>query len=158
MRSPPFRADVQVLVVVLARLQHPRVERPDLRAGLDTLYAGGFPTAAAYFADLAGRDTADPAPVIFEASAYIWWAEALQNDDYETVRIDSLLELAIRRAGVDSPGPARDFWLVTAFGYRAGQRDLHGHSWGAARDGLARAGAYVRVLAPGSVSADCYVV
>src|SRR5207245_10688293 len=102
---PPCRADGQVPVAVLVLLQHPRVDRPDLRAGLDTLYAGGFPTAAAYFADLAGRDTADPAPVIFEASAYIWWAEALENDDYETARIDSLLELAIRRAGVDSPGP-----------------------------------------------------
>src|SRR2546428_13956645 len=110
MRPPPFRADVQVLVAVLALLQHPRVERPDLRAGLDTLYAGGFPTAAAYFADLAGRDTAHPAPAIFEASAYIWWAEALQNDDHETARIGSLLELAIRPARPDSPRPARGFW------------------------------------------------
>src|SRR5213594_2575426 len=157
MRSPPFRADVQVLVAVLALLQHPRVERPDLRAGLDTLYAGGFPIAAAYFADLAGRDTADPAPVIFEASAYIWWAEALENDDYETARIDSLLELAIRRAGADSPGPARDFWLATALGYRARQRDLHGHSWGAAKDGKAMRDAYARVLAVDSSCADCFL-
>src|SRR5437899_8134758 len=121
MRSPPFRADVQVLVAVLVLLQHPRVERPDLRAGLDTLYAGGFPTAAAYFADLAGRDTADPAPVIFEASAYIWWAEALENDDYETVRIDSILEHKIRRAGLDSPSPAIDLSIAKYLGYRARQ-------------------------------------
>src|SRR5437867_11895493 len=142
MRSPPFRADVQVLVAVLARLQHPRVERPDLRAGLDTLYAGGFPTAAAYFADLAGRDTADPAPVIFEARAYIWWAEALENDDYDTARIDSLLELAIRRAGLDSPGPARDFCHAPAPGYRAHQRDLPTHPGGAAKAAKATHAAY----------------
>src|SRR3989454_704413 len=144
MRSPPFRADVQVLVAVLVLLQHPRVERPDLRAGLDTLYAGGFPTAAAYFADLAGRDTADPAPLIFEASAYIWWAAALENDDYEAARIDSLLDRAIARAAAAPRGSARDFWLATALGYRARQRELHGHSWGAAKDAKAMRAASTR--------------
>jgi len=147
----------RLLVAALVLLQHPRVERPDLRAGLDTLYAGGFPTAAAYFAELAGRDTADPAPVIFEASAYIWWAEALGNDDYEAARIDSLLERALRRAGADPPGPAHDFWLATALGYRARQRDLHGHSWGAAKDGKAMQDAYARVLRADSSCVDCYL-
>src|SRR5439155_1369865 len=80
--------------------------RPDVRVGLDTLYGGGFPAAAAYFAKLAGRDSTDPAPVTFEASAYIWWAAALENDAYEAVRIDSLLDLAIARAHATSPGPA----------------------------------------------------
>ncbi len=144
-------------VAALLLLQNPRAERPDLRAGLDTLYAGGFPVAAAYFAELATRDTADPAPPIFEASAYIWWAEALENDDYQSAQIDSLLDLAIARATVDPPGPARDFWLATALGYRARQRDLHGHSWGAAKDGKAMRDAYRRVLAADSTCVDCYL-
>ncbi len=148
---------MRLFVATLLLLQNPRAERPDLRAGLDTLYAGGFPVAAAYFAELAARDTADPAPPIFEASAYIWWAEALDNDDYESARIDSLLDLAIVRATVDPPGPARDFWLATALGYRARQRDLRGHSWGAAKDGKAMRDAYRRVLAADSTCVDCYL-
>ncbi len=148
---------MRVLVAALWLLQHPRAGRPDLRAGLDTLYGGGFPAAAAYFAELAARDTADPAPVTFEASAYIWWAAALENDAYEAARIDSLLDLAVARARAASPGPARDFWLATTLGYRARQRDLHGHSWGAAKDGKAMRDAYVRVLAADSSCADCYL-
>src|SRR5207247_1311264 len=129
----------------------------DELAGLDTLYGGRFPAAAAYFAELAGRDSTDPAPVTFEASAYIWWAAALENDAYEAARIDSLLDLAIARARATSPGPARDFWLATALGYRARQRDLHGHSWGAAKDGKAMRDAYARVLAVDSSCTDCYL-
>src|SRR5439155_147501 len=146
---------VRVLLLALSLLQHPRAERPDVRAGLDTLYGGGFPAAAAYFAELAGRDPTDPAPVTFEASAYIWWAAALENDSYEATRIDSLLDLAIARAR--APGPAHDFWLATALGYRARQRDLHGHSWGAAKDGKAMRDAYARVLAVDSSCTDCYL-
>ncbi|PYO74579.1 MAG: hypothetical protein E6K55_11845, partial [Gemmatimonadetes bacterium] len=84
---------MRALAAALLLLQHPRTQRADLRAGLDTLYAGGFPTAAAYFAELGARDTTDPAPLTFEASAYIWWAAALENDEYERARIDSLLDL-----------------------------------------------------------------
>ena len=148
---------MRLLVAALLLLQHPRAERPDVRAGLDTLYGGGFPIAAGYFAQLAERDTTDAAPVIFEASAYIWWAAALENDDYDTARIDSLLDHAIRRATAEPPGPARDFWLATALGYRARQRDLHGHSWGAAKDGKAMRDAYKRVLAADSTCVDCYL-
>ena len=148
---------MRALAAALLLLQHPRIERGDLRAGLDTLYAGGFPAAAAYFADLSARDTTAPAPVTFEASAYIWWAAALENDEYERARIDSLLDLAIARARAAAPGPARDFWLATALGYRARQHDLHGHSWGAAKDGQAMHDAYARVLAVDSSCADCYL-
>jgi hypothetical protein len=148
---------VRFLVAALYLLQHPRAERADVRAGLDTLYGGGFPTAAAYFAELAARDSTDPAPVTFEASAYIWWAAALDNDRYEAARIDSLLDLAIARARAASPGLARDFWLATALGYRARQRDLHGHSWAAAQDGKAMRDAYAGVLAVDSTCADCYL-
>ncbi|HXL34621.1 MAG TPA: hypothetical protein VN953_06850 [Gemmatimonadales bacterium] len=150
---------MRLLVAALYLLQHPspRAERPDVRVGLDTLYGGGFPAAAAYFARLAGRDSTDPAPVTFEASAYIWWAAALENDAYEAVRIDSLLDLAIARTGATSPGPAHDFWLATALGYRARQRDLHGHSWAAAKDGKAMHDAYARVLAADSSCTDCYL-
>jgi len=148
---------VQVLLAALCLLQHPRAERPDVRAGLDTLYGGGFPAAAAYFAELAGRDPTDPAPLTFEASAYIWWAAALENDAYEAARIDSLLDLAIARARATAPGPAHDFWFATALGYRARQRDLHGHSWSAAKDGKAMRDAYARVLAVDSSCTDCYL-
>jgi len=115
--------------------------RPDLRAGLDTLYAGEFATAAARFAALGARDTSDPAPVIFEAGAFIWW--------------DSLLALAIARARAG--GPALDFWLGTALGYRARERELHGHAWSAAKDGKAMRDAYRRVLAGDSTCVDCYL-
>jgi len=148
---------VRLVVAALVLLQNPRAERPDVRAGLDTLYSGGFPPAAAYFTQLAARDSADAAPVIFEASALIWWAAALENDDYEALTIDSLLDLGIRRAAADPAGPARDFWLATALGYRARQRDLHGHSWGAAKDGKAMRDAYRRVLAVDSTCVDCYL-
>ncbi len=148
---------MRLLAAALFLLQHPRAERPDIRAGLDTLYGGGFPAAAAYFATLAAHDSTDPAPVIFEASSYIWWASALENDDYEAERIDSLLQAAIGRANGVPPGPARDFWLGTALGYRARQRDLHGHSWGAAKDGKAMRDAYRRALQADSSCTDCYL-
>ena len=148
---------MRLLIAALYLLQHSSVERHDVRAGLDTLYGGGFPAAAAYFAELAGRDSTDPAPVTFEASAYIWWAAALENDAYEAGRIDSLLDLAITRARATSSGPTRDFWLATALGYRARQRDLHGHSWSAAKDGKAMRDAYARVLAVDSSCGDCYL-
>jgi hypothetical protein len=152
---------VRLLAAALLLLQSPaapgRDGRTALACGLDTLYGGGFPAAAAYFADLAARDTAAPAPVIFEAGAYIWWAAALANDDYETERIDSLLDVGIARARRQAQGPARDFWLATALGYRARQRDLHGHSWGAAQDGKAMRDAYGRVLAADSSCTDCYL-
>ena len=148
---------MRLLLVALSLLQHSRAERPDVRAGLDTLYGGGFPAAAAYFADLSARDSTDPAPVTFQASVYIWWAAALENDAYEAARIDSLLDLAIARARASSPGPAQDFWLATALGYRARQRELHGHSWGAAEDGKAMRDAYARVLAVDSSCIDCYL-
>jgi len=148
---------MRALAAALLLLQQPRVDRADLRAGLDTLYAGGFPAAALYFTALGARDTTDPAPVTFEASAYIWWAAALENDEYERTRIDSLLDLAIARARATMPGSGHDFWLATALGYRARQRDLHGHSWSAAKDGKAMHDAYARVLAADSTCADCYL-
>jgi hypothetical protein len=148
---------VRVLIAALCLLQQPRAGRPDLRAGLDTLYGGGFPAAAAYFAELAARDTADPAPVTFEASAYIWWAAALENDAYEAARIDSLLDVAVTRGRAAARDPDGDFWLATALGYRARQRDLHGHSWSAAKDGKAMRDAYARVLAADSTCTDCYL-
>ncbi len=140
-------------------------ERADLRAGLDTLYAGAFATAANHFADLAVRDTTDPAPVIFHAAAYIWWAAAQDSAAFEAGRIDSLLGVAIRLArgatgegaGGEGEPPPRDFWLATALGYRARERVLHGHSWGAAKDAKAMRDAYRRVLARDSACVDCYL-
>jgi hypothetical protein len=134
-----------------------RVERPDLRAGLDTMYAGDFTVAIQYFAELSARDTADPAPVIFHAGAYIWWAAARDSDGFEADRIDSLLDAAIAQARAQVPSATRDFWLAAALGYRARERELHGHAWGAAKDAKAMRDAYRRVLAADSSCTDCWL-
>jgi hypothetical protein len=132
-------------------------DRAELRAGLDTLYAGAFPAAAAYFERLAARDTSDPAPVVFQAGAYIWWASARDSADFERERIDSLLALAIARARAAPSGPSADFWRATALGYRAREHDLHGQSWGAAKDAKAMRDIYRRLLAADSSCVDCYL-
>jgi len=129
--------------------------RVALRLGLDTLYAGAFAEAAATFTMLAQADSTDPAPVIFSAGAYIWWAAAKDSDDFEARRIDSLLNVAVRRARAAGQGTAALFWLGTALGYRARQEDLHGHSFSAAKDARAMRDAYRQVLAADSLCADC---
>jgi hypothetical protein len=151
-----------MLLAAAAAVQAPAFEprptwrgTPAVRAGLDTLYAGAFDAAARHFAALAAGDTTDPAPVLFQASAYLWWGTALDSADFEGGRVDSLLAHAIalaRRAG-----PAADFWLATAHGYRARQRDLRGETWGAARDGKAMRDAYRRVLSADPACVDCYL-
>lgn len=133
------------------------IERAELRAGLDTLYGGDFAAAARYFEQLSTQDTADPAPLVFHAGAYIWWAAAKDSDDFASSMIDSLLSTAIAKAKLQPPGAARDFWLATALGYRARERDLHGHAWGASRDAKAMRDAYRRVLAVDSSCVDCYL-
>jgi hypothetical protein len=125
--------------------------RAALRVGLDTLYGGDFERAAAYFAALAARDTTDPAPVVFQAGAYIWWAAARDSAAFELRRIDSLLSVALRRA------PPGDFWHATALGYRARQREENGHSFSAAKDAKAMRDIYRRLLAADSSCADCYL-
>ena len=142
-----------LLAVALTLVQSP--SSPALRAGLDTLYGGAFPAAAAHFERLAARDTIDPAPLIFQAGAYIWWASALDSANFERQRIDSLLALSIDRA--KAAGPGADFWRATALGYRARERDLHGQSWGAAKDGKAMRDIYRRLLAADSACVDCYL-
>lgn len=134
-----------------------RVDRPELRAGLDTLYAGSFEVAAEYFAGLAARDTTDPAPLIFDAGAYIWWAAARDSDAFRAGRIDSLLNVAIAKAKAAPAGVDRDFWLGTAIGYRARERELHGHAWSAAKDAKSMRDAYSRVLAADSSCIDCWL-
>ncbi|HKV70826.1 MAG TPA: hypothetical protein VJN62_06225 [Gemmatimonadales bacterium] len=146
---------MSVLPLLLAVLQyaHPHPQRPDIRAGLDTIYAGDFAAAVRYFEALAAKDTADPAPLIFQASAYIWWASAKDSDDFATERIDSLLDDAITRARTDSA----EFWLATALGYRAREKDLHHHGLSAGKDAKAMRDAYTRVLAADSACEDCYL-
>lgn len=144
---------MRLLAAAVFLLQSP--DGAELRSGLDTLYAGDFAVAAAYFAGLAARDSSHPAPLIFQASAYIWWAEALDSAEFERRRIDSLLVEAIRRARAG--GSDAEFWLGTAFGYRARERELHGHAWGAAKDAKAMRDAYRRVLARDSSCLDCYL-
>jgi hypothetical protein len=126
----------------------------ELRAGLDTLYGGDFARAAAHFAALAARDTTDPAPLVFEAGAYIWWAAARDSASFELGRIDSLLGTAMNRARA---ARGAEFWLATAFGYRARQREENGHSFGAAKDAKAMRDIYRRILATDSTCIDCYL-
>jgi len=156
--------NVHLLLAVTLALQSPASPAPPaasargtaaVRAGLDTLYGGAFAAAARHFARLALADTADPAPVVFEAAAYIWWAEARDSGGFERRRVDSLLAHAIARA--HRLGPAADFWLATAHGYRARERDLHGETWAAARDGKAMRDAYRRVLRADPACVDCYL-
>lgn len=149
---------MHVLLTILLVLQSaaPAVPAPDnvraaIRTGLDTLYGGEFERAAAYFAALAARDTSDPAPVVFQAGAYIWWASARDSATFELRRIDSLLTVALARA------PAPDFWRATALGYRARQREENGHSLSAAKDAKAMRDIYRRLLAADSSCADCYL-
>jgi len=145
--------------VLLLTVQHPATVSPPvdsraaLRAGLDTLYAGDFAQAAAQFAAIAARDTADPAPLVFEASAYVWWAAALDSAAFAAAPIDSLLDGAITRAR--RAGSPAEFWRATAHGYRARERHLHGHTWGAAQDGKAMRDAYRHVLRADSSCVDC---
>jgi hypothetical protein len=143
-------------LAVLLVLQSPQ---PDalhaLRTGLDTLYGGDFAVAADYFAELAGRDSADPAPVVFQAGAYIWWASAKDSADFALQRIDSLLGVALARAR--AAGKPGEFWLATALGYRARQRAEHGHGYSAARDAKVMRDIYRRLLAVDSTCEDCYL-
>ena len=153
---------MQALAAILLALQSaPRLAgSPDavhaLRGGLDTLYGGDFEGAAAYFAALAARAPADPAPVVFQAGAYIWWASARDSADFALQRIDSLLGVALARARA-TPGTSGEFWLATALGYRARQREEHGHAYSAARDAKAMRDIYRRLLAADSSCADCYL-
>jgi hypothetical protein len=144
---------VRLLAAAVLLVQSP--DRAELRAGLDTLYGGDFPVAAAHFERLAARDTTDPAALIFQAGAYIWWASAKDSANFERARIDSLLARAIVRAR--ALGDGGDFWRATALGYRARERDLHGQSWGAAKDGKAMRDIYRRLLAADSSCIDCYL-
>lgn len=139
-----------LLVLQSAPVTLPEPARAALHAGLDTLYGGEFARAAAYFAAMAERDTTDPAPVVFQAGAYIWWAAALDSATFEQRRIDSLLTLALARA------PA-GFWRATALGYRARQREENGRSFSAAKDAKAMRDIYRRLLAADSSCADCYL-
>jgi len=144
---------VRLLAAAVLLFQTP--DRVELRAGLDTLYAGQFAQAAARFERLAARDTTAPAPLIFQAGAYIWWASALDSANFERERIDSLLALSITRA--KASGEGADFWRATALGYRARERDLHGQAWGAAKDAKAMRDIYRRLLAADSACVDCYL-
>ena len=143
-------------VLLLQSASLPAPAPAALRIGLDTLYGGDFERAAAYFAALAERSPADPAPVVFQAGAYIWWAAARDSADFALQQIDSLLGVALARARA-VPGRAADFWFATALGYRARQREEHGHAVGAARDAKAMRDTYRRLLAADSSCADCYL-
>jgi hypothetical protein len=147
---------IGMLAAIVVMLQQTTPSRDDLRAGLDTLYGGDFAGAAAYFEALARRDTTDPAPLVFQAGAYIWWASALDSSNYELARIDSLLGLALVRAR-NKPAGTDDFWFATALGYRARQREEHGHGFSAAKDAKAMRDAYSRVLAADSSCIDCWL-
>ena len=142
-----------LLAAFLLGSQRPTLPVPEWRGALETLYAGAFENAARRFAELAERDSGEAAPVLFQAGAYMWWAKALELDHFERRRIDSLLDLAIRRARA-----ADDmFWLATAYGYRARQREMHGGAIAAAKDGKRMRDGYRLLLAVDSSRIDCYL-
>ncbi len=153
---------IGVVAGIALMLQSVQPSAPDaqsrdaLRAGLDTLYGGDFARAAAYFEALAHRDTTDPAPLVFQAGAYIWWGAALDSVAYELPRVDSLLTLAMARARARADGTG-EFWLATALGYRARQREENGHGFSAAKDAKAMRDIYGRLLAADSACYDCYL-
>jgi hypothetical protein len=150
-------AVVVAIAVVLQNPSPPSASARDaLRAGLDTLYGGHFSRAATYFETLARRDSTDPAPLVFQAGAYIWWASARDSAAFELPRIDSLLTLAMTRAH-SHPGATTDFWLATALGYRARQREESGHGFSAAKDAKMMRDIYGRLLAADSTCFDCYL-
>jgi len=60
-------------------------------------------------------------------------------------------------AGARVTDGSTDFWLATALGYRARQREEHGHGFSAARDAKAMRDIYRRLLAADSSCADCYL-
>lgn len=127
-----------------------------LRVGLDTLYGGDFQRAADYFGTLAAREPTNPAPVVFQAGAYIWWASAKDSADFALQKIDSLLGAAMTRARA-LPAGSGDFWLATALGYRARQREEHGHGYAAAKDAKVMRDIYQRLLGADSTCIDCYL-
>jgi hypothetical protein len=149
------------LVVPVHPLRTPRLAGPPdrlrpLRAGLDTLYSGNFAGAADYFAALAARDPTDPAPLVFQAGAYVWWGEAKDSAAFALQRIDSLLGAAMTRART-TRSTANDFWMATALGYRARQREAGGHGYAAVKDAKVMRDLYRQVLAVDSACTDCYL-
>jgi len=86
-----------------------------------------------------------------------WWASALDSADFALQRIDSLLGVAAGTAACGARN-AGDFWLATALGYRARQREEHGHAYGAAkgREGDAPT-SIVACRGADSSCADCYL-
>src|SRR2546430_5757606 len=87
--SPAHPADVRLLAAAVMMLQG----SPDLRAGLDTLYGGDFPRAAADFERPGAAHPAGPAPSGFQSRAHILWAAARESAGFETPRLESLLRL-----------------------------------------------------------------
>src|SRR5258706_255885 len=110
------------------------------------LAGGGSRLAAELGVPLLGQ-------IPLQAGGYIGWASAIDSTDFALQRIDSLLGAAMGRAR--AAGAPADFWLATALGYRARQREEHGHGYSAARDAKAMRDIYRRLLAADSSCADC---
>jgi len=116
----------------------------DVLGGQELIYRGRFGAAQAFFAELGQLYPRDAAGPTMEASALIWWAEALGDDAFQTDSVDLLLSDAIVRAqlaadsaGDDAARSAALFWLGSAYAYRARQAELHGSMWRAGRDARA---------------------
>jgi hypothetical protein len=104
----------------------------------------------------------DPVGPALAASALIWEAAAIPDDEFMADSVDTLLADAAARAkrGIDeattdSARAVQLFWLGTALGYRARQADLHGHPWRASQEAKAMRDALERALALDSTCADC---
>jgi len=152
-------AAITVAVPVALRAQTSAAE---ILSGQELIYRGRFGAAQLYFADLGQQYPRDPAGPTMQASALIWWAEALGDDDFQTDTVDLLLSDAIARAqlAADSASDvfarsAALFWLGSAYAYRARQSELHGSMWRAGRDARAMRDALAGAWGLDSSRVDC---
>lgn len=117
------------------------ISAAELLSGQELFYRGRYGAAHLYFLDLAARYPDDAAPPVLAASAFVWWAEARDEETWMADSVDVLLDSAVVRARgrVDRAvtGAQRSaslYWLGTALGLRARQAELRGATWRAARE------------------------
>ena len=134
----------------------------EILSGQELIYRGRFGAAQLYFADLSLAFPRDAAGPFMQASALIWWAEALGDDAFQVDSVDLLLSDAIARAqlaadsaGDDAARAAALFWLGSAYGYRARQAEVRGSMWRAGRDARAMRDALNGAYALDSTRVDC---
>ena len=141
---------------------HAQASTAEILSGQELIYRGLFGAAQIYFADLGQAYPRDAAGPTLQASALIWWAEALGDDAFQVDSVDALLSDAIARAVLAADSASDDaaraaalFWLGSAYGYRARQAELRGSMWRAGRDARSMRDALNSAWALDSSRVDC---